>query len=66
MTEAVLKLERERNTICISTQVGCPMNCAFCATGQMGFIRSLSAGEIVAQVLFVSRLLKSKDGRAFL
>ena len=49
-----------RNTVCISTQVGCPMNCAFCATGQMGFIRSLSAGEIVAQVLFVSRLLKSK------
>ena len=37
-----------------------PMNCAFCATGQMGFIRNLSAGEIVAQVLFVSRLLKSK------
>ena len=60
MTESVLKLERERNTVCISTQVGCPMNCAFCATGQMGFIRSLSAGEIVAQVLFVSRLLKSK------
>ena len=60
MTEPVLKLERERNTVCISTQVGCPMNCAFCATGQMGFIRSLSAGEIVAQVLFVSRLLKSK------
>ena len=58
--ESVLKLERERNTVCISTQVGCPMNCAFCATGQMGFIRNLSAGEIVAQVLFVSRLLKSK------
>ncbi len=45
MTESVMKLERERNTVCISTQVGCPMNCAFCATGQMGFIRNLSAGE---------------------
>ena len=60
MVELDVKLKREHNTICISTQVGCPMNCAFCATGQMGFIRNLSAGEIVAQVLFVSRLLKSK------
>ena len=60
MSGSVPKLERERSTVCISTQVGCPMNCAFCATGQMGFIRSLSAGEIAAQVLFVSRLLRSK------
>ncbi len=60
MIESVLMRYRERNTICISTQVGCPMNCAFCATGQMGFIRNLSAGEIVAQVLFFSRLLKSE------
>lgn len=50
--EAVLMRYNERNTICISTQVGCPMNCAFCATGQMGFTRNLSAGEIVAQVMF--------------
>ena len=60
VVEFVVKLEKEQNTICISTQVGCPMNCAFCATGQMGFIRDLSAEEIVAQVLFVSRLLKSE------
>lgn len=51
--ESVLMRYRERNTICISTQVGCPMNCAFCATGQMGFIRNLSAGEITAQILFL-------------
>ena len=61
MIESVLMRYRERNTICISSQVGCPMNCAFCATGQMGFIRNLSAGEIVAQILFFARLLKSED-----
>ena len=58
LIESVLMRYRERCTICISTQVGCPMNCAFCATGQMGFIRNLSAGEIVAQVLFFARMLK--------
>ena len=58
--ESVLMRYRERNTICISTQVGCPMNCAFCATGQMGFIRNLSAGEITAQILFFARMLKSE------
>ena len=60
MIESVLMRYRERNTICISTQVGCPMNCAFCATGQMGFIRNLSAGEIVAQILFFARMLKNE------
>ena len=58
--ESVLMRYRERNTICISTQVGCPMNCAFCATGQMGFIRNLSPGEITAQILFFARMLKSE------
>ncbi len=61
MIESVLMRYRERNTICISSQVGCPMNCAFCATGQMGFIRNLSAGEIVAQILFFARLLKEEE-----
>lgn len=60
MIESVLMRYRERNTICISTQVGCPMNCAFCATGQMGFIRNLTAGEIVAQILFFARMLKEE------
>ena len=60
MIEAVLMRYRDRNTICISTQVGCPMNCAFCATGQMGFLRNLSAGEIVGQVLFFARMLKNE------
>ncbi|MFQ5422195.1 MAG: 23S rRNA (adenine(2503)-C(2))-methyltransferase RlmN, partial [Anaerolineae bacterium] len=44
-------------TLCISTQAGCAMGCVFCATGQMGFLRHLSPGEIVAQVLHFAREL---------
>jgi 23S rRNA (adenine2503-C2)-methyltransferase len=44
-----------RLTLCISTQVGCPLDCAFCATGTMGYLRNLTAGEIVQQVLQVQR-----------
>lgn len=55
--EAVLMRYEKRNTLCISTQVGCAMGCVFCATGQMGFKRHLSSGEIVAQVMYyVSQL----------
>jgi 23S rRNA (adenine2503-C2)-methyltransferase len=46
---------RERLTLCVSTQVGCPLACAFCATGTMGFLRNLTVGEIVDQVLQVRR-----------
>ena len=46
-----------RNTLCVSTQVGCARACAFCATGTMGLLRQLSAGEIVAQVHWVEREL---------
>lgn len=56
--EAVLMRYSERRTLCISTQVGCAMGCVFCATGQMGFKRHLSSGEIVAQVLYYARLLQ--------
>ncbi len=51
---------RTRRTLCISTQVGCAMGCTFCATGQMGFSRHLSSGEIVAQVMYYARLLHEK------
>ena len=44
---------RERLTVCFSTQVGCPMECVFCATGHEGFTRNLTIGEIVDQVYFV-------------
>jgi 23S rRNA (adenine2503-C2)-methyltransferase len=53
--EAVFLPEEERTTLCLSTQAGCAMNCAFCATGAGGFIRNLTAGEIVAQYLVISR-----------
>ena len=49
-----------RNTVCISTQVGCGMGCKFCATGQMGFKRQLSSGEIVAQVIYAARELQDR------
>jgi 23S rRNA (adenine2503-C2)-methyltransferase len=45
---------RERLTLCLSTQVGCPLDCAFCATASMGFARNLLPGEIVGQVLKVA------------
>ncbi len=53
---------RERRTVCLSTQVGCPIGCAFCATGQQGFERNLSPGEIVEQVLHFSRLVRDEMG----
>jgi 23S rRNA (adenine2503-C2)-methyltransferase len=47
-----------RNTVCVSSQVGCPLGCLFCATGKMGLKRSLTSDEIIEQVLFFSRYLK--------
>jgi len=47
--------EEKRLTLCVSTQVGCPLDCKFCATGAMGFIRNLTAGEIIDQVIQVQR-----------
>ncbi len=47
--------EQRRLTLCLSTQVGCPLDCAFCATGTMGYSRNLTAGEIVDQFLQVRR-----------
>ncbi|MCA9936424.1 MAG: 23S rRNA (adenine(2503)-C(2))-methyltransferase RlmN, partial [Anaerolineales bacterium] len=50
-----------RATACVSTQAGCAMGCIFCATGQMGFFRHLTPGEIVAQVLHVQHMLAAQD-----
>jgi 23S rRNA (adenine2503-C2)-methyltransferase len=55
--ETVLMEYEGRFTACISSQAGCAMGCVFCATGQMGFVRHLTTGEIVAQVLHVRRAL---------
>lgn len=59
--ETVAMRYTERVTLCISTQAGCAMGCVFCATGQMGFRRHLTSGEIVAQVLHYARQFKT-DG----
>jgi 23S rRNA (adenine2503-C2)-methyltransferase len=59
--ETVLMGYEGRHTVCVSTQAGCAMGCVFCATGQMGFVRHLRPGEIIAQVLHVRRVLKSID-----
>ena len=56
--EAVLMLYYDRATVCVSSQVGCAMGCTFCATGQMGFTRNLSAGEIVEQAVYFNRWLR--------
>ena len=62
--EAVLMChEDERNTVCVSSQVGCAMGCTFCATGTMGFIRHLTRDEMVEQVLFYARLLRERGDR---
>ncbi len=56
--ESVLIPELKRTTLCISTQVGCPLDCKFCATGLMGFKRNLTAGEIFDQYKFVTKDLE--------
>ena len=58
--ETVLMGYAGRHTACVSTQEGCAMGCVFCATGQMGFVRHLRPGEIVAQVLHANRALVGK------
>jgi 23S rRNA (adenine2503-C2)-methyltransferase len=53
--ETVLMAYDERVTVCVSSQAGCAMGCTFCATGQAGFTRHLSAGEVLEQVMFAVR-----------
>ncbi len=59
--ETVLMFYEKRRSACISTQVGCAMGCPFCATGMGGLVRNLTAGEIVAQALFIARWLRRPD-----
>lgn len=59
--ETVLMKLNDRYTVCVSSQVGCPLACRFCATGQNGFKRNLEDGEIVEQVIFWARYLKAKQ-----
>jgi 23S rRNA (adenine2503-C2)-methyltransferase len=59
--ETVLMHYADRSTVCVSSQAGCAMNCSFCATGQAGFDRNLSVGEIVEQVVMAMRQARSDD-----
>jgi 23S rRNA (adenine2503-C2)-methyltransferase len=58
--EAAREEEQQRLTLCISSQAGCPLDCKFCATGTMGFLRNLSTGEIIDQVLQIKRITDRK------
>ena len=63
LIETVLMKYDKRATACISTQAGCAMGCTFCATGQMGFVRNLSHGEIIAQVIHAARVMRKSGKR---
>jgi 23S rRNA (adenine2503-C2)-methyltransferase len=64
LIEAVLmEYDDDRRTACISTQAGCAMGCVFCATGQMGFARQLTADEIFEQAMYFARDLESRGER---
>jgi len=56
--ETVSMIENNRHTICLSSQIGCNVDCDFCATGKMGIIRNLSAGEIIEQLIIVKKYKK--------
>ena len=61
VVECVLLPERDRRTVCISTQVGCGMGCVFCASGIGGVVRNLSAAEILEQLLHARNLLPAHE-----
>jgi 23S rRNA (adenine2503-C2)-methyltransferase len=62
--ETVFIPEPGRGTLCVSSQVGCAMDCSFCATGHQGFNRNLSAAEIIGQVVLARRELGDPQGRS--
>lgn len=63
LVESVLICSGDRRTVCVSSQVGCPARCAFCASGQQGFKRNLRASEIIEQVLHINQWLAKKNER---
>lgn len=63
MVESVLILSGDRRTVCVSSQVGCPAKCAFCASGKQGFLRNLRPCEIVEQVLHINNWLRPRGER---
>jgi 23S rRNA (adenine2503-C2)-methyltransferase len=63
LVESVLICSKERRTVCVSSQVGCPARCAFCASGKEGLIRNLTAAEIYEQVYQIDQYLHAKGER---
>ncbi|PJD95383.1 MAG: 23S rRNA (adenine(2503)-C(2))-methyltransferase RlmN [Parachlamydia sp.] len=63
LVESVLICSKQRRTVCVSSQVGCPAKCAFCASGKQGFMRNLRPSEIVEQVVLIDKWLKEKGER---
>jgi len=61
--ESVLICSDKRRTVCVSSQIGCPAKCAFCASGKQGFVRNLRPAEIVEQVLHINQWLEKKNER---
>lgn len=61
LVESVLIYAPDRRTVCVSSQVGCPARCAFCASGKKGLIRNLTAAEIVEQVYWIDQFLRGKN-----
>ncbi|MEA2056476.1 MAG: 23S rRNA (adenine(2503)-C(2))-methyltransferase RlmN [Patescibacteria group bacterium] len=61
METVLMRHDDGRNTVCISCMVGCPVGCAFCATGQMGLKEKLTTQEIIDQILYFARWLKDKE-----
>ncbi len=61
LVESVLIYSSDRRTVCVSSQVGCPARCAFCASGKEGLLRNLSSAEIVSQVFLIDQFLKKKN-----
>ena len=61
--EAVAMRHRNRRTVCVSSQSGCPLACTFCATGAMGLGRNLAAGEIAEQVVVLAAMLREQGER---
>ena len=60
LIESVSMIDNKRHTLCISSQIGCSVDCDFCATGKMGIIRNLNCGEIIQQLISISAERKQK------
>ena len=59
--ESVFIPEEDRGTLCVSSQVGCALECTFCSTGRQGFNRNLTAGEIIGQLWLANKMLRNQD-----